>query len=111
MAFIDYNSKTKITIWPGITGSFFHTDKITFGHLKLEKGTPLPEHSHPHEQWTHVIQGKLKLAIDGQSKVLEAGMAAHIPPNLKHSGQAITDCHVIDCFSPFRQDIKEMENV
>ena len=109
MAFVDFNSKVKLTIWPGIVGSFHHTDSITFGHIQLDKGTPLPEHSHPHEQWTHVIKGKLKLTIEGESQILEPGMSAYIPSDKKHSGQALTHCYVIDCFSPVREDIRDME--
>ena len=109
MSFIDLNKKPTLTIWPGISGKFMHTDNMSYGSLVIEEGTPLPEHSHPHEQWTHVLDGELELNIGDETMVLTAGMSAHMPPNVAHSGTAHTECRVIDCFLPVREDIKKME--
>ena len=109
MPFIDLKEKPTLTIWPGITGKFMHTENMTYGMLGIEEGTPLPEHSHPHEQWTHVLQGSLELTIGDEKTVLTKGMSAHMPPDVPHSGLALTDCKVMDCFLPVREDIKNME--
>ncbi len=58
MPFIDFNKRKIVQVWPGISGPIFHSKMLTFGHFTLEKGMDLPEHSHPHEQWTHLIKGK-----------------------------------------------------
>jgi len=110
MPYIDFNSKKKVDIWPGINGSLFHSDQLTFGHFTIEKGAKLPEHHHHHEQWTHLIQGQLEFDIDGEKKVLYAGMTAFIPYELPHSARAITKCKVIDCFLPVREDFMKLEN-
>ncbi len=109
MPFVDFNSKMKIRIFEGITGSFHHSKQLTFGHIILEKGTQAPEHSHLHEQWTHLISGELEFKVDGEIMVLTAGMAAFIPSNVPHSARAITECKVIDCFLPVREDFAELE--
>lgn len=110
MPYIDFNNKKKVDIWPGINGSLFHSDQLTFGHFTIEKGANLPEHHHHHEQWTHLIQGQLEFDIDGEKKVLHAGMTAFIPSELPHSARAITKCKVIDCFLPVREDFIKLEN-
>ena len=109
MPFIDFNNKKKVKIWPGISGPLFHSDNITFGHFTIEEGSDLPEHNHPHEQWTHLIQGKLEFNISGEIEILTPGMTAFIPPNLHHSAKAITECKVIDCFLPVREDFVKLE--
>jgi len=36
-------------------------------------------------------------------------IAAFIPSNTPHSAKAITECKVIDCFLPVRQDFVELQ--
>ncbi len=48
-------------------------------------------------------------AIDGEEKLLTSGMAAFMPSNTPHSAKAITECKVIDCFLPVREDFVELE--
>jgi quercetin dioxygenase-like cupin family protein len=58
----------------------------------------LTEHSHPHEQVANIIEGELKLTVNGDTEVLGPGSVAIIPPGAIHSGRAITHCRVIDVF-------------
>ena len=109
MPVFDYTKKKILTIWPGITGSFYHSDKMSAGHLFIEKGTLLPEHHHPHEQWTHVLEGEFEFTIAGETKIFRPGVSAYIPPHAPHSGKALTDCKVIDCFCPVREDFVKLE--
>ena len=109
MPFINFNTRKRLQIWEGITGPVFHSDQATFGHFTLEAGCELPAHSHPHEQWTHLIEGELEFTIGGESKVMRAGMTAYIPGDVVHSAKVITPCRVIDCFIPVREDFVELE--
>jgi quercetin dioxygenase-like cupin family protein len=63
------------------------------------------EHSHPHEQMTLVIKGKVKFIISGIERILSAGDVLHFPPNNRH-GATMLDEEVIliDIFSPIRED-------
>jgi len=110
MPFIDFKNRKKIKIWDGISGSLYHSDNLTFGHFTLEKGIDLPQHAHLHEQWTHLIEGELLFDIDGIKELLTPGKAAYIPSNIPHSAKAITECKVIDCFLPVREDFVKLEN-
>ena len=91
---------------PGITGYYAHGDKQTFGFIEIKKGSALPEHHHVHEQITYIIEGQLNMVIGGEPCPLTAGMFHVIPSNTPHSAVAITDCKVIDVFSPVREDYK-----
>ena len=109
MPFVDFNAKKKVKVWDGITGPLAHSEKLTFGYFTLEKGAVAKEHQHPHEQWTHVLSGDLEFTLGGEKKILKSGMAAYIPSNTPHSAFAITECKVIDCFLPVREDFVELE--
>ncbi len=91
---------------PGIKARFVHTENNTIGFVELEKGAVLPEHAHFHEQTTQIIEGKLEMTIDEETKVLEPDMIATIPSNISHSARAITKCKVTDIFHPVREDYK-----
>ena len=109
MPFVDFNTKKRVQVWDGISGPLHHSEKLTFGYFTLEKGAFAKEHQHPHEQWTHVISGELEFTLGAEKKRLTPGMAVYIPSNTPHSACAITECKVIDCFSPVREDFVELE--
>jgi quercetin dioxygenase-like cupin family protein len=91
---------------PGITGYYAHGDKQTFGYVEIKAGTVLGEHHHIHEQITYIIEGQLNMVIGGDPCHLTAGMYHIIPSDMPHSAVAVTDCKLIDAFSPVREDYK-----
>ena len=65
----------------------------------------MPEHHHVHEQVAaQVISGEFELTLNGETKVMRSGDIAIIASNEVHSGRAITDCQLLDVFSPARED-------
>jgi quercetin dioxygenase-like cupin family protein len=90
----------------GIAGHYLHGSLSTLGLIEIKKGSDLPAHQHPHEQITYIIEGQLNMTIGGVQYNLSAGMGRVIPPNTPHSAIAVTDCLVIDAFSPVREDYK-----
>lgn len=109
MPFIDFNQKRKVKIWEGIHAALHHSDELTFAHLVLAEGAVVTNHNHIHEQWTHVIEGAMEFTLEGETRILTSGMCAFMPSNAFHSAKAITQCKVIDCFLPVRQDFVELE--
>lgn len=89
---------------PGYLGAFVHGENMTVTNWSVEAGASFPEHSHPHEQISIVVEGEFELTIDGETKTLTPGRVAVIPPDTPHSGQAVTACEIIDVFSPVRED-------
>lgn len=107
MSFIDLNQIAAKEVIPGYKVKFVHSENMTFAYWSVQEGSLLPEHSHIHEQVATLIEGRFELIVDGNSKLLEPGSVAIIPPNAKHSGRAMTDCRIIDVFYPIREDYRK----
>jgi quercetin dioxygenase-like cupin family protein len=91
---------------PGITGYYAHGQNLTLGYVEIEAGSDLPQHQHPHEQITYIIEGQLDMMIGGKPCSLTAGMHYVIPSNVPHGAVAVTNCKVIDVFNPTRDDYR-----
>jgi quercetin dioxygenase-like cupin family protein len=93
-------------IIPGFNARFIHTDTQTLSLVEVEKNAVLPAHAHFHEQISQVIEGDFELIIDGERKVCRKGDVAVIDSNVVHSGKALTQCTILDIFTPVREDYK-----
>ena len=91
-------------IVPGYHGRFVHGDTMTVAYWDIEAGNSLPEHAHKHEQVVNIIEGEFELIVEGVSYRLKAGDVFVLHSNVKHEGNAITDCRIIDVFQPVRKD-------
>lgn len=64
-----------------------------------------PEHTHPHEQVSLVIKGRVKFFISGEERIVSAGDVLHFPPHNRHGATMLDEEVVlIDIFSPIRED-------
>ena len=90
----------------GFKGRFVHSANMTFAYWNIAQDSRLPEHAHPHEQVASVIEGQFEMTVDGETKVLGPGSVVIIPPNVNHSGRAITSSRIIDVFYPTREDYR-----
>ena len=91
---------------PGFVGLFAHGVTMTVVQWTVAAGAELPEHAHPHEQVSQVLEGEFELTIDGHTERLGPGSLAVVPPNVTHSGRAVTVCRLIDVFHPVRDDYR-----
>jgi quercetin dioxygenase-like cupin family protein len=77
--------------------------------VQIEAGRELPAHSHPNEQFTIMLRGRLAFTIgqDDQAAEFEAraGDVVHVRGGLVHSARAIDDVVEIDVFAPPRPDL------
>jgi quercetin dioxygenase-like cupin family protein len=63
-----------------------------------------PAHSHPHEQVTYVVSGRVSYRIGDETKELGAGDSTYVPPDTEHEVTAKEDTLVVDVFTPQRED-------
>lgn len=70
-----------------------------------------PEHTHPHEQVSLVVSGRVRFFVEGVERIALPGDVLLFPPNCLH-GATMMDEEVvlIDIFSPIREDFLEPAN-
>ncbi len=106
MPFIPHSEIPGRVPMAGFHGRFLHTERVTIVYWDIEEGAVLPEHSHPHEQITHILSGRFEMTISGETRTFGPELVAVIPGNAVHSGRAITRCTALDVFQPVREDYK-----
>ena len=100
------NNITPREIIPGFYGRFVHGNQSTLSFWDITKGSVMPEHLHVHEQITYIAEGELEMTIGGEKMLFTAGCVHVIPSNTPHSAVALTNCKVMDSFSPARDDYR-----
>ena len=93
-------------LFKGFKGRFVHTDHTTIAFWDVEKDALLPLHAHIHEQSTQILEGQFELTVNGETTIYEPGMIVVIPPNVPHSGKALSHCKILDVFCPVREDYR-----
>ena len=106
MPLINLKSMESKELVPGFHVRFVHTDNMTLAYWEIEEGALLPDHSHTNEHVANLIEGELELIVDGEPHHLTPGKVFVIPPDVPHSGKALTACKVIDVFHPMREDYR-----
>ncbi len=93
---------------PGFTGRFIHGEGFTLAQWEVKKGSELQFHTHPHEQTTMLISGRLELGTGEDKTILEPGQGIVFTGGEGHGGLALEDCVLIDVFCPAREDFKKL---
>ncbi len=93
-------------IIPGFNGKFVNGENITWAFWDIKKDSSIPDHFHVHEQIMHVISGDFEFTINGLTSVFSEGDTIVIPSNIPHRGKALTNCKIMDVFSPKREEYK-----
>ncbi len=71
----------------------------------FEKGAIGPNHSHPQEQITYILSGKIKYHEKGlEDKILNVGDSYYVASNVEHGIEVLEDTVIVDVFTPQRDD-------
>lgn len=69
-----------------------------------------PEHTHPHEQMSMVVSGRVQFFVEGAERIALPGDVLHFPSNCLHGATMLDEEVVlIDIFTPPREDFLETE--
>lgn len=72
--------------------------------VSLARGTVVPEHRHPNEQFAYVLEGELRFSLGEESEraivVATAGDIVHLPGDVLHGVEVLADARVLDVFAP-----------
>jgi len=96
-----------LEVFPGVAATAFGGKEAMLMHAVLEKGADVPKHSHPEEQISFVLEGRLLFEIENEACEVFAGEAVHIPAGAEHAVRALESSVVVDIFSPVRMDLIE----
>jgi quercetin dioxygenase-like cupin family protein len=101
----DLKDSKKEKLIEGVTRRLLSTgEKIQVFILEMKGGTPVPEHSHPHEQAGYMIEGLFEVNIGGEKGLLKKDSYFRIPASIPHSGYVHEDTVLLDVYSPPRTE-------
>ena len=103
--FSKFNNNGYKQALPGIKlKTLVYGQKTLLTEFRMEKGSALPKHSHPHEQTGCLIKGKVSLSIGAETFDAAPGASWCIPGNTEHGANILEDSVAIEVFSPVRED-------
>jgi quercetin dioxygenase-like cupin family protein len=79
-------------------------EREMLAQIYLKRGALVPMHAHESEQMTYILQGALKVVVDGEEITVREGEVLHIPSRVPHQAEALEDTFELDVFSPIRED-------
>lgn len=66
-------------------GGLVEGERMQCGMMRKARGTGARPHSHPNEQWNYVVQGRLRVNIEGQpEQIVGPGALLYFPANTVH---------------------------
>ena len=94
-----------IEICPGITRRTVANGKNMYQMMAtLAAGSRMPAHQHTQEQVVHIIDGHMRLIVEGVPHELKTGDSYYLASNIPHGVETIVTTRVLDTFSPPRED-------
>ena len=79
-------------------------EKTLLTEFRMDAGSMLPKHAHVHEQTGYLVEGKMRLTIDGQTFDVAKGDCWCIPGNSEHGAEILADSVAVEVFSPVREE-------
>ena len=70
----------------------------------LAAGSRMPEHRHAQEQIVHILEGQMRLIVEGVPHELSTGDSFYLASNVPHGVETVLETRVLDTFSPPRDD-------
>lgn len=82
-------------------------DELMMVKLTMKAGAVVKHHSHPNEQMTYILKGRIRFTHGlemEKSTILSAGDVLHFPANIPHAAECLEDTVDLDVFTPPRRD-------
>lgn len=89
---------------PLIDRRFVNGEHMTLARLDLKRAARASRHAHESEEMMCVLEGAVKVTIEGKETVVRRGEMMEIPGGMPHELEALEDATLIDVFSPIRRD-------
>ena len=99
-----------IEAFPGVIRKMHASgNAITLVTIEVEQGHVVPKHSHPHEQAGIVISGRIRILIGDTLTECGPGDGYCIPGGVEHEVTGLERSHLIEGFTPVREDFLAAE--
>ncbi|RQR43952.1 cupin domain-containing protein [Burkholderia sp. Bp9140] len=82
-------------------------DQLMLAMLHMKAGAWVATHSHPNEQFTYILSGKVLFRYGNgleHKAIVSAGELLHIPAGVPHNAKCLEDAIDLDIFTPPRAD-------
>ncbi len=105
--FLPAGSGVRHEIFPGVVLRAISGTNLMLSVVRLEPGSIVHDHSHPHEQMGMLIEGRLEFTIGGITRRLGPGDMWCIPGGVVHRVKALDEpALALDVFHPVREDYR-----
>lgn len=98
--FASFNALPVEEIEKGLTVKTLSAGRVQIRHLVFEPGTLIPDHRHPEEVVTMVIEGTMEMTVGAETRTVTAGDVFRVPSKTGHSGQVFLERVVAVSWSP-----------
>ncbi|PVZ15400.1 MULTISPECIES: cupin domain-containing protein [unclassified Pseudomonas] len=104
---VNWDAVAKEQLGDSIVRQIVHGDELMMVKLTMKAGAVVKHHSHPNEQMTYILKGRIRFTHGWdmeQSTVLCAGDVLHLAANVPHAAECLEDTVDLDVFTPPRRD-------
>ena len=99
-----WNDEPVEQLSPLIERQMAHSETMTVARILLSRGALVPRHEHPNEQITTVLEGRLRIVLGEEERIVSTGASVLMPAGVPHEVEALEDSIALDVFSPVRED-------
>ncbi len=79
-------------------------EKTLMSEFRLQKGSAVPLHNHPHEQAGYLVSGQVRFTVGSEEIICNPGDSWCITGDKEHGAEALQDSVLVEVFSPMRED-------
>ncbi len=84
-----------------------HSGPLMLVKVEFEKDAVGQMHKHPHEQSAYVLDGEFLFTIGDEEFHCHKGDSVYLPPDIMHGCKCLAAGHLLDIFTPIREDFLE----
>ncbi|MCS7178212.1 MAG: cupin domain-containing protein [Anaerolineae bacterium] len=107
MTFFTVSALPATEMMPGVRRRAVYLEQAMVTFFEFAPGSVLPEHAHPHEQITFVVQGAMEFTLGNETRVLKAGDGVCVPSGVPHKAVVLDEpTFVLDAWAPQREDYR-----
>ena len=105
MTFFTVDELPETDMLPGIVRRAVYLEHAMITFFDFEPGSVVPEHEHPHEQISYVVEGAMEFTLGDETRVLRAGEGVRCPPGVPHGAVILDEPTVaLDAWYPRREE-------